>query len=112
MHEMKAEAMARAGEMTGAELSQPFGPEVDVWKIGGKIFAAITDEGVCVKCEGIPEARLLIDLGLAERAPYFHASWVRVPLTGAGGETVAARIAQSYAHIRAALPRAVRAALG
>ncbi len=112
MHNAKAEAMTRAGAMPGAALSQPFGPDVEVWKVGGKIFAAITDDGVCVKCEGVAEARMLIDLGLAERAPYFHASWVRVPLTGAGAETIAARIAASYDRIRAGLPRALRATLG
>lgn len=106
------QAMGAAAAHPGAEVSEPFGPGVRVWKVGGKIFAAISDQGVCVKCEGIPEARMLIDLGLAARAPYFHASWVLVRFDGPGADTVETRIAASYARIRSALPKALRAALG
>jgi len=31
-------AAARAETLPGAELSYPFGPEWDVWKVGGKVF--------------------------------------------------------------------------
>ena len=104
-------AMQAAAAQPGAALSEPFGPGVFVWKVGGKIFAAISDVGVCVKCPDIEAAAHLIALGLASRAPYFHPSWAMVRFDTAP-ETVGPRIDASYAVIRAALPRRLREGLG
>ena len=84
--------------------------------MSGKLFAVIgaVDEAVAVKCRDVETAALLIELGRAERAPYFHRSWVRIPL-GAGGniqeDELAERLLSSYRLIRAALPKKVRLAL-
>ena len=50
--------------------------------MGGKLFAIVgaADEAVSLKCRDIETAGLLIELGRAERAPYLHRSWVRIPL--------------------------------
>jgi predicted DNA-binding protein (MmcQ/YjbR family) len=54
----------------GAEVSQPFGPAHDCWKVGGKIFAIIGQigDGVSVKTDHVDTARLLIETGRAIRA--------------------------------------------
>ena len=96
----------------GAEVSQPFGPEHDCWKVGGKMFACIGARlpGVSVKCPDTETAALLIETGIARRAPYFHASWVNLPDT-TGDEELAHRLDTAYRIIRDALPRKIRAGL-
>lgn len=98
----------------GAVVSQPFGPDHDCWKVGGKIFAIIghADDGVSVKTDHVETARLLIQTGRAIRAPYLHASWARIPFAAVPDDEVRERIATSYAVIRAGLPKKVQAALG
>ena len=96
----------------GAEVSQPFGPEHDCWKVGGKIFALIGTEGthVSVKTGGTEIAELLIQTGVAERAPYLHRSWVALPLDSAPDE-LAHRVRHSYRLVRAGLSKSVQANL-
>ena len=98
----------------GAEVSQPFGPDHDCWKVGGKMFAIIgqAGDGVSVKTDHVETARLLIEAGRAIRVPYLHASWARVPFGVVGDDELCERIATSYALIRAGLPKKVQAALG
>ncbi len=108
-----------AGELCrslpGAELTHPFGdkPEDhDVWKIGGKIFAAmsINADGVSVKCADVATAEMLREAGVALKAPYFHKSWVQVPF-GAGKDELQHRITCSYQIIRSALSKKQQATL-
>ena len=96
----------------GGEQSQPFGPGADVWKLGGKIFAVTSDQGTVVKTESVETAALVIEMGRAVKAPYFHASWMLVPHGQVLDDELAERIATSYALIRASLPKKVQAALG
>lgn len=99
-------------DMPGAEWSESFGPGHDVWKVGGKMFAVMgtADDGVSVKTPDVDTAQMLIDAGAAEKAPYLHRSWVRLP-PGAEPDEVAHRVAVSYDTVRAGLPRKVRATL-
>lgn len=103
---------AICARLPGAEVSDPWGGGHDAWKVGGKLFAVVgtADDGVSLKCPDVETAALLIDLGLAERAPYFHRSWVRLPWGGDPAE-LEARLLASYDLIRAALPKRVRADL-
>ncbi|MFZ1481955.1 MAG: MmcQ/YjbR family DNA-binding protein [Paracoccaceae bacterium] len=98
----------------GAEVSQPFGPEHDCWKVGGKIFAIIgqAGDGVSLKTDHADTARLLIETGRAIRAPYLHTSWARIPFGCVPDAELLERITTSYALIRAGLPKKVQAALG
>jgi len=98
--------------LPGAEWSEPFGPGTDVWKIGGKIFAATGAgaEGVSVKCPDVETAEMLRDAGVARKAPYFHKSWVMVPFAE-GEAQLDHRLRVSYETIRASLPRKVQASL-
>jgi predicted DNA-binding protein (MmcQ/YjbR family) len=57
---------------------------------------------------------LLIELGRAERAPYLHRSWVRIPLgenCPVEQDELADRLAISYDLIRATLPKKMQASL-
>jgi predicted DNA-binding protein (MmcQ/YjbR family) len=100
--------------LPGATVSDPWGGGHDAWKVGGKMFAcvgAMPDHGVAVKCADVETAALLIDLGRALRAPYFHASWVRLPWGSVPEAELRDRLTDSYRIIRAALPRKVQASL-
>ena len=96
----------------GAELSQPFGPGTDVWKIGGKIFSVTGPDGTALKTDSVETAALVIEMGRAVRAPYFHASWILLPYGQVPDEELGERIAKSYALIRASLPKKLQATLG
>ncbi len=97
--------------LPGAEVSEPFGPGIDAWKIGGKIFACRgVRGGVAVKTDGVETAEMLIDAGIGTKAPYFHRSWVLLPEEAAEDE-LAHRIGASYRIVRAGLSKSARAAL-
>lgn len=107
---MNPAIQALCAALPGAEVSQPFGEGVDVWKVGGKIFAALGEGGVSVKTDSTETAEMLIAAGIGQKAPYFHRSWVRLP-TGTDPAELRHRIETSYRLIRASLPRGVQAAL-
>lgn len=96
----------------GAEVSDPWGGGHDVWKVGGKMFAAMgaVNEGVSVKTDSIETAEMLIEMGVGVKAPYMHRSWINLPFDTPKDE-LQARIAASYRLIRAGLPKKVQAAL-
>ncbi|MCW9043760.1 MAG: MmcQ/YjbR family DNA-binding protein [Pseudopelagicola sp.] len=98
--------------MPGAEWSEPFGPGHDVWKVGGKVFAAIgaNGTGVSLKTAHVDTAQMLIDAGIGTRAPYFHRSWIHLPLD-ADPDELRHRIETSYGIIRASLTKKAQAAL-
>lgn len=78
------------------------------------MFACIgmKGDGVSVKCPDVETAQFLIEIGAAHKAPYFHRSWVRVPLTGTGSQEMTDRIHRSYGLVRAGLTTKVRSTLG
>ena len=96
----------------GATLDHNFGAGHDSWKVGGKLFAIVgsLNKGVSVKTDSIDTARMLIDAGAAQRAPYCHASWVMVPLDAAE-DALTHRKSVSYNIVRASLTRKAQAAL-
>ncbi|WP_102107787.1 MmcQ/YjbR family DNA-binding protein [Oceaniglobus roseus] len=100
--------------LPGAENSDPWGGGHDAWKVGGKMFAVVgtSGTGVSVKCPDVGTAEMLVEVGAAERAPYFHRSWVHLPFATTDAGALGHRIESSYATIRAGLPKKVRAALG
>ena len=97
----------------GATLALP--PELVSWKVGGKMFACFGGDGemngVSVKCADADTARLLIEGGHARRAPYFHASWVRLPFDETNLDDARHRLGVSYDLVRASLKKALRDAL-
>lgn len=109
----RAFIMEFCASLPGAEWSEPFGPGTDVWKVGGKIFAATSAhaEGVSVKCPDVETAEMLREAGAATKAPYFHRSWVLVPFAQADPSQIAHRLHVSYDTIRASLPAKLQATL-
>ena len=99
--------------LPGATYAHPADGELDSWKVGGKMFAcfAASKNGVCVKTADIESAQLLIELGRAERARYFHKSWVMLPWEHADRDEVEARLTTSYDLIFAKLPKKLRDSL-
>ena len=99
--------------LPGAEASDPWGGGHDAWKVGGKMFACVGSQGggVSVKTPDIETAQLLIDLGHARRAPYFHRSWVFLPWEGAEQQELTDRLRDSYLLIRGRLSKKMQAAL-
>ncbi len=114
MTQNRAFVNSHCATLPGAVVSDPWGGGHDAWKVGGKMFAVVgvMEDGVSVKCADTDAARFLIDMGRAVRAPYFHASWVRVPWGVGPDDELRDRISASYRIIRATLPKKVQAALG
>lgn len=98
--------------LPGVTLDHPFGDDHDAWKVGGKMFASIgaVNPGVAVKTDSIETAAMLIEMGVGEKAPYFHRSWVLLPWSMDKTE-LRARLLQSYSLIRSALPKKIQAGL-
>ena len=96
----------------GAEVSDPWGGGHDAWKVGGKMFACIgaVTPGVSVKTDSIETAEMLIEAGIASRAPYFHRSWVNLPWGTAPSE-LHHRLAGSYTLVRSGLTKTLQATL-
>lgn len=99
-------------KLPGAEVSDPWGGGHDAWKVGGKMFACIgaVMPGVSVKTDSVEMAEMLIESGVAVRAPYFHRSWVNLPW-GTSADELRHRITTSYRLVRAGLSRKAQASL-
>ena len=106
------ELNAMCATMPGAEVSDPWGEGHDAWKVGGKMFACIgaITPGIAVKTEGVEMAEMLISAGVGQKAPYFHRSWILLPLDTPEDEA-RHRIRMSYELIRSKLPKKVQAKL-
>ena len=101
----------------GAALSYPWrdlgkGDGPGAWKVGGKMFACLEGKGngICVKTRDLETAQMLIEVGVAIKAPYFHRSWVLLPFE-TGADEIKFRLEKSYALIRSKLTKKVQAAL-
>lgn len=111
----RAAAGALCGTFPGAELSAPFGPGHDVWKVGGKMFAAMgaLNEGVSLKCADTDTAALLIEMGRALRAPYLpRGGWIMARWDEMPPDELAERLLTSYLTVRRGLTRKLQATLG
>jgi len=97
----------------GAEVSDPWGGGHDAWKVGGKMFACVgaLGHGLFAKTDSIDTAEMLIDAGVAVKAPYFHRSWVLILWEDADEAELEHRIDTSYRLIRAGLTKKAQAAL-
>lgn len=106
-----------ASQLPGAVEEQPFGPEVDVMKVGGKIFAILSPgtepEAISLKCD----AGLALELRDRYDAvtPGYHLNkrlWNTVSLDGSiPGDEVRAMVLHSYEQVVAGLSKSVRSSL-
>ncbi len=99
-------------KLPGAEKSDPWGGGHDAWKIRDKMFACIgaIADGVSVKCDDVETAEMLIDAGVGIKAPYFHKSWIKLPLT-VSDDDLKHRVVLSYDKIRSSLTKKIQAEL-
>jgi predicted DNA-binding protein (MmcQ/YjbR family) len=102
------EAMDACAAFPATELSYPFGPETAVFKVVGKMFAAMSERMVTLKAD--PEdARALVET-FDDVIPGYHMTkkhWISVMLP-AGDAPVDDLIRDSYDLVVAGLPRAQR----
>jgi predicted DNA-binding protein (MmcQ/YjbR family) len=112
------EVLAICLELPAAEETYPFGDEVAVMKVCGKMFALVPltegPESVNLKCD--PAQALELRAAYPGIRPGFHQNkrhWNTVDLDGSvEDEVVRGLIADSYDLVVAALPRSIRAQLG
>ena len=106
-----------ASELAGVTEEQPFGPSVDVLKVGGKIFAILSPESepeaLSLKCD--PDVAIELRLRYAAVIPGYHLNkrhWNTVRLDGTVPDDVILRmVVHSYERVVAGLPRTVRETL-
>ena len=106
-------ALAKIAEaLPGAEVSDPWGGGHDAWKVGGKMFACIgaTLPGVAVKTADVETAQMLIEAGVGVKAPYFHKSWILLPVE-ADPDEMRHRVVTSYDLVRGGLTKKAQADL-
>ena len=109
-HELKARCLA----LPGALEEFPFGDEVSVFKVGGKMFALSSLDGrplqLSVKCD--PDLAVQLRAAHPAIAPGYHLNkrhWNTITLDGSvPGEIVADLVGDSYDLVVASLPKARR----
>lgn len=97
-----------------ATTERPFGPDLQTFKVGGKIFAMLHDDGsLCFKASEIAY-ELLREQGRAERAPYLpRGGWLRIAdVDDWDVDELHDLIDRSHALVTKGLTRKVRQELG
>jgi predicted DNA-binding protein (MmcQ/YjbR family) len=76
------------------------------------MFACVgaTMPGVSVKTDSVETAQMLIEAGVAVKAPYFHRSWVNLPW-GTPKDELRHRLRASYKLVRSGLTKKAQADL-
>ena len=106
-----------ASTLAGVVEEQPFGPSVDVLKVGGKIFAILSPESspesLSLKCD--PELAIELRLQYAAVIPGYHLNkrlWNTVHLDGSIPDVeVMDMVTHSYEQVVAGLTKSVRQSL-
>jgi predicted DNA-binding protein (MmcQ/YjbR family) len=106
-----------ASELTGVVEEQPFGPDVDVLKVGGKMFAILspgsTPESISLKCD--PDLAVALRLQHSAVVAGYHLNkrrWNTVNLDGTiTDEEVLEMVTHSYELVVAGLSKSVRESL-
>jgi predicted DNA-binding protein (MmcQ/YjbR family) len=105
---------AHCATLRGASLDFPFGPEIKVWKVGGRMFAAyaLDGSGISLKCRSPHSAAMLIELGKATQPPYLReAGWVMMDWSISRQELLQ-RLTASYEMVFEGLSPAARLSAG
>jgi predicted DNA-binding protein (MmcQ/YjbR family) len=107
-----------ASQLPGAVEEQPFGPDVDVMKVGGKIFAilapGVDPEAISLKCE--PGLAMELRKRYDAVIPGYHLNkrlWNTILLDGSiPDDEVREMVTHSYEQVVAGLPKSSRNSLG
>ncbi len=112
---MTPEDISRAAlALPGTDMDHAFGPEVDVFKVAGKVFAIMQPGGdppqVTLKCE--PGLALELRAQFPAVIPGYHTNkkhWNTVLLDGSvPGDELRDMVEHAHARVVAGLPKAVR----
>jgi predicted DNA-binding protein (MmcQ/YjbR family) len=112
--ELQELAAARADELPGAELTHPFGPGSDVWKVRGRMFMLQTDlaDGPVVILKAAPADSAALRQAHADITPGYHMNkrhWITVAPGGTvDAELLRDLVTESYLLVIEGLPRAER----
>jgi predicted DNA-binding protein (MmcQ/YjbR family) len=106
-----------ASALAGVVEEQPFGPDVDVLKVGGKIFAILSPtsspESISLKCD--PELAIELRLQYTAVIPGYHLNkrlWNTVQLDSTvPDDEVIQMVIHSYEQVIAGLSKSVRQGL-
>jgi predicted DNA-binding protein (MmcQ/YjbR family) len=106
-----------ASSLAGVVEEQPFGPSVDVLKVGGKMFAILSPESspesISLKCD--PDLAIELRLQYEAVIPGFHLNkrlWNTVHLDGTiPDDEVLEMVNHSYEQVVAGLTKSVRQSL-
>ncbi|KXI17007.1 hypothetical protein HMPREF3227_01757 [Corynebacterium sp. CMW7794] len=105
-------AQSAALELPGTQLTHPFGPAWDVWKIQGKVFALLTEEAgkpmAIVKSDPLIGESLRLEFPLI--TPGYHMNkkhWITL-VDGLPPEVIRELVTESYRLVVAKLPRRLR----
>jgi predicted DNA-binding protein (MmcQ/YjbR family) len=117
-HALNLEGISEmASAFAGVVEEQPFGPEVDVLKVGGKIFAILSPESspeaISLKCD--PELAIELRLQYPAVIPGYHLNkrlWNTVHLDGTvPDDEIIQMLNHSYEQVVAGLTKSVRQGL-
>lgn len=100
--------------LPGAENSDPWGGGHDVWKVGNKSFVIMgtQNQGASLKCVDEETARMLIEVGHAEKAPYLpRGGWVFLRFGTIDEDEFLDRVKTSYLKVRSSLTKKLQASL-
>jgi predicted DNA-binding protein (MmcQ/YjbR family) len=115
--EHRADCNDRLLELPFASRDEPFGPEIWVYRIGGKIFAFVPVDGApaVVTIKGPPEMNDQLSRTFTAITPGYHMNkrhWISVVLDGTiPDELLEELLAQSHGLVFASLPKRLREGL-
>ena len=103
-----------ASALAGVVEEQPFGPDVDVLKVGGKIFAILSPESspeaISLKCD--PDLAIALRIRYPAVIPGYHLNkrlWNTVHLDGTVPDVeIFEMVTHSYEQVVAGLAKSVR----
>ncbi|HXH23340.1 MAG TPA: MmcQ/YjbR family DNA-binding protein [Dehalococcoidia bacterium] len=111
----REEARAHCLSLPGVTADYPFGPEVQVFRVGGKLFALLSEveHSVSLKCD--PGLAEILRSAFAAIRPGYHLNkrhWNTVTLDGSvPDEQLTEMIAHSYDLVLSSLPKKAQAAI-
>lgn len=110
---LTATAASRADELPGAEHSNPFGPEWDVYKVRGRVFLLLPLDGTGrVTLKSHPDDAVALRETFADIVPGYHMNkkhWITLqPGPSLEDSLVSELVTESYRLVVEKLPRAQR----
>jgi predicted DNA-binding protein (MmcQ/YjbR family) len=109
------QARARLAGLAGSGESYPFGPGAAVFKVAGKVFAIVDDEGQRMSLKGDPDDNVALRQMYPAITAGYHLNkrhWNTVAVADVPLDEMLAMIDVSYDLVVASLPKAARASLG